>query len=1155
MSKRAVSIFIFLCLVLCLQGRGLIGPAQVPEVKTQQNTNPSGLKVDFGSIPLYFTANRGQVDSRALFYAKASRYTLWLTEEGLVFDSFKSESPEAPAIGKEPSLRPEKLEGRKYERDISRLVFLNAAKHPEIVPVDETALKVNYFIGNDPAKWHTAVPTSEAVLYKNIYDRIDLKVYGIESRIEYDWIIRSGGNPRDIRFKYENVKGTRVDEAGNLLVETGFGELMHKKPVAYQEGVDGRPVKGRAFAAEAAPLTEAGATAALVGPSENATRTSVESAFKNIGENSYGFEVGAYNTGRELVIDPVVLAYSTYLGGSGADEGRGIAVDSRGNAYVTGYTASTNFPTLNQYQTDQADVDVFVTEIDTSQSGNASLVYSTYLGGNSYDYGYGIAVDGSSNAYVTGYTNSTNFPTLNQYQTDQTYSDVFVTKLDTTQSGNASLVYSTYLGGNSHDFGFGIAVDGSGDAYVTGQTYSTDFPILNQYQTDQTSADVFVTKIDTTQSGNASLVYSTYLGGNSEYEYGYGIAADNSGNAYLTGATVSTNFPTLNQYQTDQTSWDVFVTKLDTTQSGNASLVYSTYLGGNQNEQGYGIAVDNSGKAYVTGWTDSLNFPILNQYQSRQTYYDAFVTKLDTTQSGNASLVYSTYLGGNNNDIGRGIAVDGSGNAYITGYTLSTNFPILKQYQTDQTSWDMFVTKLDTTQSGNAGLVYSTYLGGSGQDGYYYSNDYAGIAVDGRGNAYVTGYTDSTDFPTLNQYQMDQGGRDVYITKIRASADISVTKTSDNLTPKVGETFNFTVTAANNGPMGATGLQVTDSLPAGLAYQSSTLSKGTYTSGTGIWDIGALAIGETATLTLSVVGTAGGGATNTASVSALNEYDPDTSNDSASVTVSLKYVLRIRAGTGGTTDPEPGTYSYDPGASVSILATASAGYRFGYWSGDASGSVDKGTSVGISAAASAGDRIGSRSGGASGSANPITITMNGNKIVTANFIRGYELIISAGAGGTTVPEPGTYFHDGGTSVKVQANPSTGYQFDSWTGDASGSANPLTVVMDRDKTIQANFSGVVKPPLGLTGEKLVNRNVSTVEYVVRLKWQPNGANTEPISYRIYRIENSQATLVGSVGAGTYEYIVRRLLATRAYRFGVTAVNSQGWESDRVEVAVQ
>ncbi len=1530
MTKRAVSILVFLYLLLCLPGRGQIGLAQVSDLKPQPSGNPSGLSIDFGSLPLYFTANRGQVDGRAHFYAKAARYTLWLTAEGLVFDSFKPEHPEASAVGKETSLRLEKRESCKYERDVSRLIFLNASKHPEIVPIDETALKVNYFVGNDPAKWHTAVPTSEAVLYKNIYDRIDLKVYGIESRIEYDWIVWPGGDPRNIKFKYGNVKGTRVDEKGNLLVETEFGELMHKKPAAYQEKVEELPVEGRYG---------------------NGPRIAVKSAFKKIGENAYGFEIGAYETGLDLIIDPVVLAYSTYLGGGGTDAGYGIAADSSGNAYVTGTTLSGDFPTRNQYQTNQASYDAFVTKLDTTKSGDASLVYSTYLGGSADDHGYGIAVDGSGNAYVTGYTGSTNFPTLNQYQTDPgdgAY-DVFVTKLDTTKSGDASLVYSTYLGGDSVDGGRGIAVNGSGNAYVTGYTNSSNFPTLNQYQSDQGNYDAFVTKIDTTKSGDASLVYSTYIGGSGEEE-ALGIAVDDSGNAYITGQAWSTDFPTRNQYQTDpgDGQWDAFVTKIDTTKSGDASLVYSTYLGGNSADYGRGIAVNGSSAVYVTGMTASTDFPTRNQYQTDpgDGALDVFVTKINTTKSGDASLVYSTYLGGNGADSGNAIAADGSGNAYVTGETNSPDFPTLNQYQTDQADYDAFVTKIDTTQSGAAGLIYSTYLGGNSDDRSY------GVAVDSSGNAYAAGYTGSTNFPNVNQHQTDQAANDAFITKIRASADIEITKTTDNLTPKVGEAFNFTVTVTNNGPLGASGLKITDALPATLTYQSADASKGTYTSGTDIWDIGTLAKSATETLTIGVKGTSAGAATNTASVSELNESDPDASNDSDSATVTVKnkltiaataggttdpvpgtyaydegeevsilataaagyrfgswsgdasgstnpitvtmngnktvtanfirqytlstsagtggtidpapgthtydegevvdvtatasadyrfggwsgdasgttnpvgvtmdsdktvtanfirqYTLTTSAGAGGTTDPIPGTHTYDEGASVSITATASAGYRFGSWSGDASGTIspvsvtmdsdktvtasfirqytltiatgtggttdpapgthtydegtvvvvtatasagyrfgswsgassgttnpasvtmdsdkavtanfirqytlttsagaggttnpvpgtytyDEGAAVSISATASAGNRFGSWSGDASGTTNPVSVTMNSDKTVTANFVRQYTLTIAAGAGGTTNPSPGTYTYDEGTAVSIQATAASGYRFgswsgdasgtanpisvtmngnktvtadfirrytltitsgvggttnpdpgistydegtavvltatasagyrfgswsgdasgatnpitvtmngnktaaasfirqytltitagangttnpapgtytydegaavsvqavpaaafqlDSWSGDASGTANPVTVAMNGNKAIQANFTRVVKPPLGLTGEKLVNRSVSMVEYVARLRWQPNPANTGTINYRVYRIESGQATAIAEVAAGTYEYIVRGLQATGTYRFGVTAWISQGWESDMVEVVVR
>jgi len=438
-------------------------------------------------------------------------------------------------------------------------------------------------------------------------------------------------------------------------------------------------------------------------------------------------------------------------------------------------------------------------------------------------------------------------------------------------------------------------VDGNGMAYVAGMSHSTDFPTLNAYQSVGLGYDAFVAKIDTTKSGSAGLVYSTYLGGHGD-DNSSGIAADGSGNAYVVGNTFSSDFPTLNAFQsTYHGKGDAFVAKIDTTKSGNASLVYSTYLGGSDTDGPAGIAVDGSGYAYVTGTTSSTDFPILNPYQTDQPSLDVFVTKLDTTKSGNASLVYSTYLGGNLADIAYGIAVDGSGNAYVTGYTNSPDFPLLNEYSASLGEIDVFVTKLDTTKSGNACLVYSTWVG-EGQA--------EGIAVDGSGNAYVTGITASTDYPTVNQYQDAQPSwdEDAFVTKISpsANADIAVTKTSDNLTPKVGEAFHFTITVRNNGPSGATGLKVADYLPASLIYQSSSASKGFYVLGKGIWDIGTLADGESATLAITVRGTSGGHVTNTASVLALERYNRNLCMEGTSVSyVGSSHLTWTRRGPKG----------------------------------------------------------------------------------------------------------------------------------------------------------------------------------------------------------------------------------------------------------------
>ena len=488
--------------------------------------------------------------------------------------------------------------------------------------------------------------------------------------------------------------------------------------------------------------------------------------------------------------------YSTYLGGSGNDAGYGIAVDASGNVYVTGATASIDFPTLNQYQTYQGGDDTFVAKLDTNASGTASLLYSTYLGGGGYDQGYGIAVDASGNVYVAGTTTSTDFPTLNQYQTYQSGdfgSNAFVTKLNPSLSGVASLLYSTYLGGSGLDECYGIAVDASGNVYVTGATSSTDFPTLNQYQTKQggtSDFDAFVAKLNPSLSGTASLLYGTYLGG-SLGDVGYGIAVDASGKVYVTGATSSTNFPTLNQYQTKQggsSDFDAFVAKLNPSLSGAASLLYSTYLGGSSYDEGGGVAVDASGNVYVTGLTVSTNFPTLNQYQTGQGNADAFVTKLNTNASGTAALLYGTYLGGSDYDRGGGITIDASGKVYVTGHTTSTNFPTLDALQTDQGGTDSFVAELNTNASGTAALVYGTYLGGSSYDRGY------GIAVDASGNVYVTGVTASTDFPTLNQYQTYQGGNDAFVTKVTKLTSLAVISgrvTSDGTTGISGVTVTL----------------------------------------------------------------------------------------------------------------------------------------------------------------------------------------------------------------------------------------------------------------------------------------------------------------------------------------------------------------------------
>jgi hypothetical protein len=682
----------------------------------------------YSKLPLYFEANLGQSDPRVKFLSRGSKHTLFLTSTEAVLILTKSEQT-GNAVREN---RAAKATGT-----VLRMTFLGANPQPGVAGQEELAGKTNYFIGNDPTKWHANVPTYAKVHYQNLYPGIDLVYYGNQRQLEYDFIVGAGANPNAITLSFQGAEKVEVDAHGNLILHTTVGVIHLGKPSIYQE-VDG-------------------------------IRRDISGGYVLKDPNQVGFQVAAYDVSRPLVIDPV-LFYSTYLGGSGDDQGNAIAVDTAGNAYVTGTTSSTNFPTTSgAFQPTlrggascpgflNGPTDVVVAKVNPTGS---ALVYSTYLGGSTgSESGLGIAVDTLGNAYVAGATCSTDFPTTpGAFQT--TFGGggtaAFVTKLNPTGSG---LVYSTYLGG-SQGRATAIAVDATGIAYVTGITNSTSFPTtLGAFQTTYGGGgnDGFVTKLNPL---GTALVYSTYLGGSGD-EFAAGIAVDTAGNAYVTGDTLSSNFPTtLGAFQTVRKGIsDAFVTKLNPTGTG---LVYSTLLGGSGAEDGLAIAVDTAGNAYVTGDTNSTDFPTMSAFQPAfgGGVLDAFVTKLNPTGTG---LLYSTYLGGSGFDRGLGVAVDAAGNAYVTGFTGSTNFPTVSAFQPafGGGSFDAFVTVVNPS---GMGLIYSTYLGGIGDD---FGN---GIALDAlpSPNAYVVGSTNSTNFPTTTgtfQPAFGGGTSDAFVAKI-----------------------------------------------------------------------------------------------------------------------------------------------------------------------------------------------------------------------------------------------------------------------------------------------------------------------------------------------------------------------------------------------------
>ncbi len=665
----------------------------------------------YGKLPLSFERNDGQASDEVKFLACWGERVYWFTPKEVILDfSVGNKSNDKMA-----SLKPAVPDNTKtkHTRHVVRISFPGSNPNVKVKGLEQQAGKVNYFIGNDKNRWRTNVPIYRGVIYRNLWDGIDLKYEGCGGNLKYEFVVAPGADPGVIRLAYAGIEGLRVSDSGELVVSTKVGNLIEARPLIYQV--------------------------------EKSQKKQIKGTYRIMESGQVGFSLADYNSSLPLVIDPLV--YSTYLGGSGDDGGSGIAVDVYENAYITGFTSSTNFPTAVPYQTTNAgDPDAFVSKIDTS----GSLIYSTYLGGSDDEKGRGIAIDRVGNAYITGITSSIDFPTLSPLQAENAggFADAFVSKLD----ADGSLIYSTYLGGASWESGESIAVDGSGNICVTGHTDSTDFPVESPYQaTNNGTFDAFVAKIN---SLGSAFVYSTYLGG-SGWDSGLSIAVDEFSNAYITGYTFG-GFPIKSPYQAvTGGGQDVFVSKIN----ASGSLVYSTYLGGGGREYGYGIAVDEMGNAYVTGETDSVDFPTESAYQASKAgeYQDIFMTKFNASGS---DLIYSTYLGGSDVQWGGYIALDRLGNVYVTGWTRSTDFPTTNPYQAVKKGLiDAFVSELNTDGSD---LVYSTYLGGSDEENAY------GIGVDGAGNAYITGWTSSIDFPTMNPYQSEYGGdHDAFVTELR----------------------------------------------------------------------------------------------------------------------------------------------------------------------------------------------------------------------------------------------------------------------------------------------------------------------------------------------------------------------------------------------------
>jgi hypothetical protein len=842
-------------------------PASSPVLERAALSAPASLaaksKLSYAHLPLMFEPNQGQTDPKVRFIARGGGYGLFLTQQEAVL------SLQAPAT-RRAAVR---------QTSVVHMKLAGANEHPEVQGTDPLPGKSNYFIGNDAAKWRSNIPQYARVQYAQVYPGVDLVYYGSQGRLEYDFQVAPGSDPKTIQLSFAGSHALKID-AGDLVLATAAGDIRLEAPRVYQfDGNARKPVTGR---------------------------------FALLAADRVGFDIGAYDRSKPLVIDPV-LTYSTYLGGTGNEVHPSVAVDSALDMYVTGATSSTDFPVTDGSTFKAgATTNVFVAKFDPT---GATLEFATYVGGTGADTSVGIAVDAATNVYLAGTTTSTNFPTSSTaFQTTPNAPGnphAFVTQLD----GTGVLKYSTYLSGGKTDTATGMTLDNKGFVYVIGITDSTDFPLAPVAGTFQSTLQgtnaFFISKVAPTSTGANSLNFSTYFGGGfptTGTVRGGAIAVDNNANVsniYFTGGTTylftgqnsQTDFPIRNAFQpclgtvptsppqttcpTDVTLPDAFVAKLNPGTTTGAQLLYCTYLGGTGTDFGLGIGLDASGNAYVTGSTNSTAFPVVSTtikgpQQSLGGGTDAFVAKINNPATGtgttNVQFTYFTYIGGSADDVGNAIAVDNVQGAKVAGTTKSSNLPVTNAFQGSlKGPQDAFVARLDTLGAVSSTSQYISYLGGSG------SETGTGIAIDSDSNTYITGETTSpTDFPTANPYQGAlKGAQDAFVTKLGPSLSFDVTANSPpSNSVNAGNQIAFNYQIKNTGDT-TSNVSFTDNLSGGngsapVTFVSASVSGGscsaTPTDNKVLCNLGTIKGGDTATVTVNLTPTGGGTVGNSGTV-------------------------------------------------------------------------------------------------------------------------------------------------------------------------------------------------------------------------------------------------------------------------------------------------
>jgi hypothetical protein len=671
----------------------------------------------YNRLPLAFEVNEGQAPAAVKFRSRGQGYNLLLTDEGATL-SLKNRVREAGPPRTAAKVRTERTA-------VVQMRLLGATAAAGVEGVDQLPGHSDYFIGRDPSLWRTNVANYAKVKYPGVYPGVDLVYYGNQRQLEFDFVVAPHADPKAISMAFDGARGVRVEPAtGDLVVDSGNGDIRLHKPVIYQKAaaqpvqlfeapnrlVDGRFVtKGRhqvAFEIGAYDASQTlvidptliystylgGAVPTLTFPDtddDSYGGIAVDSsgnAYVTGDTDCYDFPVAgnpfqpthAVTTGdsdafvTKFSADGSTLIYSTFLGGTNDDVGWAIAVDSAGNAYLTGVTNSTDFPTLNAVQPANGGgpYDGFAAKLNPDGS---KLIYSTYLGSSGTDEAYALTLDQQDNAYIGGYTDSSNYPVHNAVQPNNAGGiDCFITKL--TSAG--AIAYSTYLGGSSDDYTGGLAISPKGGLILVGETLSVDFPVVNSLQSANGGGyDAFVAKLN---AAGSKLTYSSYFGGSGD-DGAFSVATDKYGHIYMQGTTTSTNFPAKNALQPVYGGGlnDSFVTKLNA--SGSA-VIFSTYLGGNGADYSWGLVVDSSDRVWAAGQTNSTNFPVTGDALQKTLAggYDGYLIQL--TAAG-TKLRFSTYFGGSGDDHLGNIALDSNGGVYITGQTYSADFPLMNPYQ------------------------------------------------------------------------------------------------------------------------------------------------------------------------------------------------------------------------------------------------------------------------------------------------------------------------------------------------------------------------------------------------------------------------------------------------------------------------------------------